>query len=108
MTVKDYFFRIIFSVFNFFNFSAFILITYDIFIFSALSKLPVELNERWETATVTLPKEVKPGKVSLNIKFEGVLNDKMKGFYRSTYKNSEGKDECMATTQFEVKKKKKT
>ncbi|KAK2644944.1 hypothetical protein Ddye_020139 [Dipteronia dyeriana] len=36
----------------------------------------------------------------LNIGFEGVLNDKMKGFYRSTYEHK-GEKKNMAVTQFE-------
>lgn len=34
--------------------------------------------------------------------FTGVLNDKMAGFYRSTYKNPDGSEAIMATTQMEA------
>ena len=34
-------------------------------------------------------------------KFTGTLNDKMAGFYRSSYKDADGKEKYMATTQFE-------
>ncbi|XWS70218.1 hypothetical protein CRYUN_Cryun03dG0029700 [Craigia yunnanensis] len=44
----------------------------------------------------TLPK----GMGVLAIEFEGVLNDKMKGFYRSTYEHN-GEKKNMAVTQFE-------
>ncbi len=35
------------------------------------------------------------------IKFTGVLNDKLHGFYRSTYKGADGQDKPLASTQFE-------
>jgi aminopeptidase 2 len=36
------------------------------------------------------------------MKFTGQLNDKMAGFYRSTYKNTDGSEGMMATTQMEA------
>ena len=44
---------------------------------------------------------VKGDKVKVEIKFTGQLNDKMAGFYRSTYKNADGSEGIMAVTQFE-------
>jgi len=38
----------------------------------------------------------------LQIKFKGQLNDKMAGFYRSTYKNTDGTQGVLATTQMEA------
>lgn len=35
------------------------------------------------------------------MKFTGQLNDKMAGFYRSTYKNADGSEGILATTQME-------
>jgi len=43
---------------------------------------------------------VKPGKAILKISFTGILNDKMRGFYRSRYEH-DGKTYHMGTTQFE-------
>ncbi|ORX60726.1 aminopeptidase [Hesseltinella vesiculosa] len=37
----------------------------------------------------------------LDIKFEGILNNQMVGFYRSSYKDEEGNTKYLATTQFE-------
>jgi aminopeptidase 2 len=49
-----------------------------------------------------LEKTVKAGsKGRLNIVFNGVVNDKMAGFYRSSYQH-EGKQKYMASTQFEA------
>ncbi|KAL1866911.1 hypothetical protein VTK73DRAFT_4458 [Phialemonium thermophilum] len=43
----------------------------------------------------------KGGKAQLEIKFTGLLNDKMAGFYRSTYKNPDGTEGIMAVSQME-------
>jgi puromycin-sensitive aminopeptidase len=37
----------------------------------------------------------------LQLKFNGILNGKLRGFYRSTYKTSDGKEDIIATTKFE-------
>lgn len=54
-----------------------------------------------EQATLDFKEPVPPGRSELQIRFSGVLNDKLHGFYRSTYKNSEGQDKRLASTQFE-------
>lgn len=46
-----------------------------------------------------LPKGIK---AQLQIRFKGQLNDKMAGFYRSTYKNADGTQGVLATTQMEA------
>jgi aminopeptidase 2 len=43
----------------------------------------------------------KGSKAQLHMKFTGQLNDKMAGFYRSTYKNADGTEGILATTQME-------
>jgi len=56
----------------------------------------VKYNKKAETATFTFLKSLKSGKGELKIIFKGILNDKMRGFYRSQYG-----DKHLATTQFE-------
>ncbi|KAK6587385.1 hypothetical protein PZA11_000675 [Diplocarpon coronariae] len=41
-------------------------------------------------------------KAKLEMTFNGILNDKMAGFYRSTYKNADGSTAVMATSQMEA------
>lgn len=41
------------------------------------------------------------GDWTIKMRFNGILNDKLKGFYRSTYKDDQGLDQVIATTQFE-------
>lgn len=55
-----------------------------------------------ETATITFPSLIPIGNAQLSVKFIGELNDKMKGFYRSKYKDANGEDRYCAVTQFEV------
>ncbi|MBY0376881.1 M1 family metallopeptidase, partial [Patescibacteria group bacterium] len=54
-----------------------------------------------QTATFSFPKIVPKGKAKLILIFKGLLNDKMRGFYRSKYSVG-GKERHMATTQFEA------
>ncbi|MYA84565.1 MAG: M1 family metallopeptidase [Acidimicrobiaceae bacterium] len=45
--------------------------------------------------------EFAPGSARLAIAFDGVLNDQLHGFYRSTYTDDGGASHTIATTQFE-------
>ena len=45
--------------------------------------------------------EFAPGPARLDISFTGVLNDQLRGFYRSTYTDDAGASHTIATTQFE-------
>lgn len=45
---------------------------------------------------------VKGSKAQLQVVFTGQLNDKMAGFYRSTFKRSDGTEGILATTQMEA------
>lgn len=44
---------------------------------------------------------LEPGPISISIEFTGTINDKLRGFYRSTFTDAEGVDHVIATTQFE-------
>ena len=54
-----------------------------------------------ETATFQFSQSVPKGERELKLKFKGILNDRMRGFYRSQYTH-QGKQKHMATTQFEA------
>lgn len=60
----------------------------------------ISYDEKSETATIFFNTQIKTGKGRLKLVFTGILNDKMRGFYRSKYEH-EGKDHHMAVTQFE-------
>lgn len=61
----------------------------------------VALDHDNEQARFSFPSDLPPGRGELAIKFTGVLNDKLHGFYRSTYKGADGQDKPLASTQFE-------
>jgi puromycin-sensitive aminopeptidase len=58
------------------------------------------LDEALEQATLSLPAPIAPGAATVTIEFTGILNDYLRGFYRSTF-SAEGTDVVIATTQFE-------
>ncbi|KAJ4709017.1 Aminopeptidase [Melia azedarach] len=60
----------------------------------------VDLVEDDEILVLEFPEILPKGMGVLAIGFEGVLNDKMKGFYRSSYEHN-GEKKNMAVTQFE-------
>ncbi len=60
----------------------------------------ISYDKKAETATFTFPKNIQKGKGQLKLVFKGILNDKMRGFYRSRYE-IDGEARHLATTQFE-------
>lgn len=56
-----------------------------------------------QRASLTVSEELKVGMYTLSIRYRGVLNDKLAGFYRSTYTDPQtGDKQTMAVTQFEA------
>ena len=62
----------------------------------------VELDEMAERAVILLPEPAQPGPAKIRMRFSGVLNDKLHGFYRSTFEDQSGISRTIATTQFEA------
>ncbi|MES2023334.1 MAG: M1 family metallopeptidase [Patescibacteria group bacterium] len=60
----------------------------------------ISYDTKSETATFIFPKNIQTGKTKLTLVFKGILNEKMRGFYKSSY-TVDGKVNNMATTQFE-------
>jgi puromycin-sensitive aminopeptidase len=61
----------------------------------------VALDSENEQAAFNFPEILNPGRWELQITFSGILNDKLHGFYRSTYKDPNGQEKTLASTQFE-------
>lgn len=61
----------------------------------------ISFNKKFETAVLKFKKAIDPGDASLVLKFKGALNDKMHGFYRTSYE-IKGKKTWGASTQFEA------
>lgn len=63
-------------------------------------KAGISYDRKSETVVFSFSQKLPVGVGELNITFDGILNSKMRGFYRSRYEIG-GKEHFMATTQFE-------
>lgn len=61
----------------------------------------ISYQPKAETATFTFPKSVQPGKHQLKLSFTGILNDQLRGLYRSKY-DHKGQPKHLAVSQFEA------
>jgi puromycin-sensitive aminopeptidase len=62
----------------------------------------VDTDEEAERSTLRLDGTAIAGAWQLEISFDGVLNDDLRGFYRSVYTDRNGVEKTIATTQFEA------
>src|SRR5262245_1971973 len=62
----------------------------------------ISLDEANERARFVFPAAIAPGEWKLTLRFTGILNDRLHGFYRSTYKDAAGASHTIAATQFEA------
>ncbi len=69
---------------------------------SRVETTAVELDEETERLTLRLATPLAPGSCILHTEFTGLLNDKLHGFYRSTFTDDQGVEQVIATTQFEA------
>jgi puromycin-sensitive aminopeptidase len=63
------------------------------------SPVPFSLNEELERLIIDAA--VSPGPITLHISFTGTLNDKLRGFYRSTFTDENDAIRTIATTQMQ-------
>ena len=62
------------------------------------------LDAEHEFAVLTVPDPIPAGAAVLELRFDGVLNDQLVGFYRSTFRTVQDGEEVehtIAVTQFE-------
>ena len=62
----------------------------------------VGLRPEHDRAQFTFPEPLQPGVWRLRLTFTGVLNDKLRGFYRSRYVDANEAEHVLAATQFEA------
>ena len=62
----------------------------------------ISFDEGDETVTLEFSNELPTGNATLAFEFTGELNDKLRGFYRSTYTDIDGNERHLATTQMEA------
>src|SRR5215203_2632993 len=61
----------------------------------------VSMDAESQRISLTTGNSVPVGEAQTHIKFSGVLSDRLHGFYRSTYRDTNGEEQIIATTQFE-------
>ena len=59
-------------------------------------------DEEAERSRLAFERPLGVGAWRLSLRFRGILNDKLRGFYRSTYKDPSGATHTIAATQFEA------
>jgi puromycin-sensitive aminopeptidase len=62
----------------------------------------IELDAEAERVTITLGRTLTVGQATVHYEFLGSLNDKLAGFYSSTYTTPDGTTKTIAATQFEA------
>jgi puromycin-sensitive aminopeptidase len=61
----------------------------------------ITLDAEREQVVLSWPEPVTPGRHLLRLRFSGTLNDRLRGFYRSTYVGDDGTRRLLAATQCE-------
>ena len=71
---------------------------------STVNASSISYDDKARTATLDFGQKIKHdnGKSLLNMKFNGLLNNAMAGFYRSAYTDEKGEKKYMFSTQCEV------
>jgi puromycin-sensitive aminopeptidase len=59
----------------------------------------IAYDEEFERATLTLGVPASPGTYTLDIAYSGLINDQLRGLYRSIYRDGEGAEHVIATSQ---------
>ena len=62
----------------------------------------IEFEASQQRCRLIFPQPLTPGEWHLHLAFQGTLNDQLRGFYRSTYKDQAGQTQTIAATQFEA------
>jgi len=73
----------------------------ELHVADATSRPRFRLDPGSERLHVDPGQRIAPGPARLIIEFRGILNDRLKGFYRSTYVDHCGQQQVIATTQFQ-------
>ncbi|MEO5723556.1 MAG: M1 family metallopeptidase [Ilumatobacteraceae bacterium] len=63
---------------------------------------PVSFHLDETTERLSVDAALEAGPALVTIRFTGVLNDKLRGWYRSTYRDGEGHEQVIATTQMQA------
>ena len=76
----------------------------DVEVFAAdgsTTSCTVTFDDELEQVVFRSASTIPPGPCTITCRFSGTLNDKLRGFYRSTYSGPDSEAQTIATTQFE-------
>ena len=59
----------------------------------------VSFDDEYEKMTISLDTPIRPGTYSLDIEYRGTINDQLRGLYQSVYRDSDGQEHLIATSQ---------
>jgi puromycin-sensitive aminopeptidase len=59
----------------------------------------VTYDEEYARATLKLAEPASPGTYTLDLTYTGLINDQLRGFYRSIYRDEDGNEHVIATSQ---------
>lgn len=59
----------------------------------------IKLDAEFERLTVELAEEIQPGGYRLECEFTGTINDQLRGIYESVYRDADGTEHLIATSQ---------
>jgi puromycin-sensitive aminopeptidase len=59
----------------------------------------ITYDEEYARATLSLEASAAPGEYGLDITYSGVINDQLRGLYRSVYRDGDGREHVIATSQ---------
>jgi len=59
----------------------------------------ISYDDKYERATLTLESALAPGSYRLQLEHTGIINDQLRGFYRSVYKDANGGEHVLAASQ---------
>lgn len=62
----------------------------------------VDYDEERQRAVLRVSEPLSTGRWEFRCRFTGILNDQLRGFYRSTFDDDDGNRQVIATTQFEA------
>ncbi len=62
----------------------------------------ITTDDDTERVTFTFDEPLEPGAHTLSIHYTGIINDKLHGWYRSSYEDADGAERVIAVTQFEA------
>jgi puromycin-sensitive aminopeptidase len=68
---------------------------------SGKSTAKIEMDAKNEQAHFQFDTTLKPGKYKLKVNFDSILNDQLRGFYRSYFKDASGEKHWMCSSQME-------